>query len=209
MIAHSVYECGGAVSFLKPSSTGFAQGTFSRTFVMGKRSQKTEINRVEILRQSYRLMAMGTWDAISVTELENNIEQTRGAIFYFNKNKKALFTNMIEELFLPVFKLSDSEKSNLKTCSPQTFFAIYKTPFERVCDDLRINYQVPEPSRSLFNIIIQAQKHYQGFKQIIRKEIKQEIAFIHHIIGINSTLTLDLDKIYALSAGRIFLDSLC
>lgn len=176
---------------------------------MKKPRIQTEINRVEILRQSYRLMAMGTWDAISVTELENNIEQTRGAIFYFNKNKEALFTNMIEELFLPVFKLSDSEKSNLKTCSPQTFFAIYKTPFERVCDDLRINYQVPEPSRSLFNIMIQAQKHYQGFKQIISKEIKQEIAFIHHIIGINSTLNLDLDKIYAQSAGRIFLDSLC
>lgn len=176
---------------------------------MKKSRTKTEINRVEILRQSYRLMAIGTWDAISVTELENNIEQTRGAIFYFNKNKEALFTNMIEELFLPVFKLSESEKTNLKTCSPQTFFAIYKTPFERVCDDLRINYQVPEPSRSLFNIMIQAQKHYQGFKQIISKEIKQEIAFIHHIIGINSTFTLDLNKIYAQSAGRIFLDSLC
>ncbi len=66
----------------------------------------------------------------------------------------------------------------------------------------------PEPSRSLFNIMIQAQKHYQGFKQIISKEIKQEIAFIHHIIGINSTFTLDLDKMYAQSAGRIFLDSL-
>lgn len=176
---------------------------------MKKPRIQTEINRVEILRQSYRLMAMGTWDAISVTELENNIEQTRGAIFYFNKNKEALFTNMIEELFLPVFKLSQSEKDKLKTCLPHTFFATYKTPFERVCNDLRINYQVPEPSQCLFNIMIQAQKHYQGFKQIISKEIKQEIAFIHHIIGINSTLNLDLDKIYAQSAGRIFLDSLC
>ncbi len=112
---------------------------------MKTKHDRANINRLNILRQSYRLMAMGTWDAISVSELENNIEQTRGAIFYFNKNKGALFNNMIEELFLPVFKLSDSEKSNLKTCSPQTFFAMYKTPFERVCNDLRINYQVPEP----------------------------------------------------------------
>ena len=55
-------------------------------------------------------MAQGTWDAISVAELEKNISQTRGAIFYFNKNKKDLFLNMIDELFLPVFVLSDDEK---------------------------------------------------------------------------------------------------
>ncbi len=176
---------------------------------MGKRSVKTEFNRLEILRQCYRLMAMGTWDAISVAELENNIAQTRGAIFYFNKNKEALFTNMIEELFLPVFKLSDSDKSTLKTCSSQTFFAIYKTPFERVCNDLRINYKLPEPSGSLFNIIIQAQKHYRDFNHIIGEEIKKEIAFIHHIIGINSSLSIDMSKLYAQSAGRIFLESLC
>ena len=45
--------------------------------------------------------AQGTWDAILVAELEKNISQTRGAIFYFNKNKSDLFVNMIDELFSP------------------------------------------------------------------------------------------------------------
>lgn len=93
---------------------------------MGK--LKTEQNRLEILRNCYRLMATGTWDAISVSMLEKNISQTRGAIFYFNKNKEDLFINMIDELFLPVFKLSQADKKHLRTCSTQTFFAIYKTP---------------------------------------------------------------------------------
>ncbi len=72
--------------------------------------------------------------------LEKNISQTRGAIFYFNKNKEDLFINMIDELFLPVFKLSQADKKHLRTCSTQTFFAIYKTPFERVYLDLKTNY---------------------------------------------------------------------
>ena len=208
MIAHSVYKCGGAVSFLQPTSTGFAYGTFSRTFVMKKIKPKTEHNRLEILRSCYRLMATGTWDAISVSELEKNISQTRGAIFYFNKNKEDLFINMIDELFFPVFKLSQSDKTNLKTCSTQTFFAMYKTPFERVCNDLRINYKLDNPSQGLFNILIQAQNHYKGFRQIINDEIKCEMAEINRIIGLGKTISFDMDKIYAQSAGKIFLESL-
>ena len=208
MIAHSVYKCGGAVSFLQPTSTGFAYGTFSRTFVMRKIKPQTEHNRLENLRSCYRLMATGTWDAISISELERNISQTRGAIFYFNKNKEDIFINMIDELFLPVFKLSQSDKTNLKTCSTQIFFAMYKTPFERVYNDLRINYKLDNPSQGLFNILIQAQNHYKGFSQIISEAIKCEMAEIGKIIGLNKTICFDMDKIYAQSAGKIFLESL-
>ncbi len=101
------------------------------------------------------MMAMGAWDAISVSDLEKGIDRTRGAIFYFNKNKEELFVNMIDELFLPVFKLSKDDMTTLKRCSAKNFFAIYKTPFERVCNDLRINYRVQNPSHDLFNILIQ------------------------------------------------------
>lgn len=173
---------------------------------MGK--LKTEQNRLEILRNCYRLMATGTWDAISVSMLEKNISQTRGAIFYFNKNKEDLFINMIDELFLPVFKLSQADKKHLRTCSTQTFFAIYKTPFERVYLDLKTNYNLDDPSRGLFNILIQAQNHYKGFRQIIGNEIKREIAEISEIIKGNNAIHIDLGKVYAQSAGVIFLESL-
>lgn len=174
-----------------------------------KRKDRTEMNRLEILRRCYRLMATGIWDAISFTELEKNISQTRGAILYFNKNKEDLFVNMIDELFLPVFRLSQSEKTNLTTCSTQTFFAMYRTPFERVYDDLRINYKLDNPSQGLFNIIIQAQNHYKGFQQILSNEIKCEKAEIGRIIGLSKTIHFDIDKIYAQSAGKILLESLC
>ncbi len=87
---------------------------------MGK--LKTEQNRLEILRNCYRLMATEHGMPYSVSMLEKNISQTRGAIFYFNKNKEDLFINMIDELFLPVFKLSQADKKHLRTCSTQTFF---------------------------------------------------------------------------------------
>lgn len=198
----------GSCVISSTTSTGFACDTFSRTFVMKMSKLKTEQNRLEILRNCYRLMATGTWDAISVSMLEKNISQTRGAIFYFNKNKEDLFINMIDELFFPVFKLSQTDKNHLSTCPTHTFFAMYKTPFERVYFDLKTNYKLNDPSRCLFNILIQAQNHYKGFCQIIGNEIKREIAVISEIIKGNDAIHIDLDKIYAQSAGIIFLESL-
>lgn len=207
MIAHSVYKCGGAVSFLQPLPQ-VSHVTRSPALFMKMSKLKTEQNRLEILRNCYRLMATGTWDAISVSMLEKNISQTRGAIFYFNKNKEDLFINMIDELFLPVFKLSQADKNHLRTCPTHTFFSMYKTPFERVYFDLKTNYKLNDPSRCLFNILIQAQNHYKGFCQIIGNEIKREIAVINEIIKGNDAIHIDLDKIYAQSAGIIFLESL-
>ena len=95
--------------------------------------------------------AQGTWDAILVAELEKNISQTRGAIFYFNKNKSDLFVNMIDELFFPVFALSDNEKARL----------------------------------AVFNVIIQAQKHYTGFSAVLKAAMENELSFYNDFLAQN------------------------
>lgn len=196
-----------AVSFLQPTSTGFAYDTFSRTFVMGKRSKKTESNRLEILRQSYRLMAIGTWDAISVAELENNIEQTRGAIFYFNKNKADLFVNMIDELFFPIFRLSPTQKDIFNSCPARIFFATYTTAFDRVCENLQHEYGFRQPAKNLLNIIIQSEKHYPNFLGILKSYLKEEFDFIQQIVGSNKLFNINMKSLYASSAGNFLIDS--
>lgn len=196
-----------AVSFLQPTSTGFAYDTFSRTFVMGKRSKKTESNRLEILRQSYRLMAIGTWDAISVAELENNIEQTRGAIFYFNKNKADLFVNMIDELFFPIFRLSPTQKDIFNSCPARIFFATYTTAFDRVCENLQHEYGFRQPAKNLLNIIIQSEKHYPNFLGILKSYLKEEFDFIQQIVGNNKLFNINMKSLYASSAGNFLIDS--
>lgn len=196
-----------AVSFLQPTSTGFAYDTFSSTFVMGKRSKKTESNRLEILRQSYRLMAIGTWDAISVAELENNIEQTRGAIFYFNKNKADLFVNMIDELFFPIFRLSPTQKDIFNSCPARIFFATYTTAFDRVCENLQHEYGFRQPAKNLLNIIIQSEKHYPNFLGILKSYLKEEFDFIQQIVGSNKLFNINMKSLYASSAGNFLIDS--
>lgn len=162
---------------------------------------------MEILRHCYRIMGAGTWDAISVAELEAGMSKTRGAIFYFNKNKSELFINMIDELFLPVFRLSESDKERYLQCSIELFFSSYKISFERIVDDLRINYNVENPTQTMFNIITQAQKLYPGFNTIITAEIKREIEFLNHILNPREKQRFDVKRLYQRTVGSMYVDS--
>ncbi|WP_277070559.1 hypothetical protein [Prevotella corporis] len=153
-------------------------------------------------------MAQGTWDAISVAELEKNISQTRGAIFYFNKNKKDLFLNMIDELFIPVFVLSDDEKERLSACSVSQFHATYKTPFDRLKEDLGSNYCLPNPAQAVFNIIVQAQKHYAGFSIMLMRAMDNELSFIDELTGASNYDLLSYNNFMTQNIGNLFVDSL-
>lgn len=174
---------------------------------MKKPRIQTELNKMEILRHCYRMMAIGTWDAISVAELEAGMSKTRGAIFYFNKNKSELFINMIDELFLPIFRLSESDKERYLQCSVELFFSSYKISFERIVDDLRINHNVENPVQIMFNIIAQAQKLYPGFNTIIKAEIKHEIDFLNRILNPRKERCLDVMHLYRTAIGGMYLNS--
>lgn len=98
------------------------------------------------------MLATGSWDAITVADLEKAITQTKGAIIYYFKNKKTaqaeipvhktLFADVFDELFFPEFALSAEEREKLSKATITDFYNKYKTPFERVRDDLRDNYGV-------------------------------------------------------------------
>lgn len=175
---------------------------------MKAQREKSNLNRLDILKQSYRLMAENSWDSISVTTLEKNISQTRGAIFYFNKNKNDLFVNIIDELFFPVFAMSTSQRDKYSSCSARIFFATYRTAFERVMDDLSENYGFANPSKNLLNIIIQAQSHYPGFTQKLKTLIISEIDFVNQIIGVNNRYNYKGDDVFIQSAGKIMMEAL-
>jgi len=104
---------------------------------MSKHREQSLKNRMDILKRCYPLLATGSWDAITVADLEKAITQTKGAIIYYFKNKKTLFANVFDELFFPVFTLSQEEREALAKSSVSDFYKLYKTPFERVRDDLR------------------------------------------------------------------------
>ena len=94
---------------------------------MSKHREQSLRNRSDILRKCYPLVATGSWDAIAISDIEKVIKQTRGAIAYYFKNKKTLFANILDELFFPVFALSDDEREKLSKATVSDFYNRYKT----------------------------------------------------------------------------------
>lgn len=200
--------CTGALYFLSIRRFPHAMREYNASVPFMKKPRiQTELNKMEILRHCYRKMAVGTWDAISVAELEAGMSKTRGAIFYFNKNKSELFINMIDELFFPIFRLSKSDEKRYLQCNVELFFSSYKTPFERIANDLRINYDVEDPAQKMFNIITQAQKLYPDFNTIIKTEINREIDFLNRILNPRKEQWFDILQLYQRAVGSMYIES--
>ena len=175
---------------------------------MSKHREQSLKNRMDILKRCYPLLATGSWDAITVADLEKAITQTKGAIIYYFKNKKTLFANVFDELFFPVFTLSQEERESLAKSSVSDFYKLYKTPFERVRDDLRDNYGVENPSQAIFNLFIQGSKHYDKFTSSINELMRLEQDFMSGIVGGRVNTLIDLNRVYVENIGNIFIESM-
>ncbi len=173
--------------------------------VMSKHREQSLKNRSDILKKCYPLVATGSWDAIAISDIEKVIKQTRGAIAYYFKNKKTLFANILDELFFPVFALSADEREKLSKATVSDFYAKYKTPFERVRDDLRDNYGVENPSQAIFNLFIQGSKHYDRFTSNVGELMQLEQDFMSHIVNGRVNNILDLNRTYVENIGYIFI----
>jgi len=106
-----------------------------------------------------------------------------------------------------VFALSDDEREKLSKATVSDFYNKYKTPFERVRDDLRDNYGIDNPSRALFNIYIQGSKHYEGFSTRVNDSMKLEEAYMSKIVEGCVTTLIDINRVYIKNVGNLFIES--
>ena len=140
--------------------------------------QRKKDTRELILSQTYKLLFVYNWEAITIEQIESSIGKTRGAIFYFFKNKSELFNSIILERFLRKFDSSEISCVSITNSTITGFFSYYRTPFERICTDITENYGQVDPNPALLNIIVQARKLYPNFDNVIESYIEEEIQYI-------------------------------
>ncbi len=139
-------------------------------FIMAKNN-----TRDLILDKTYRLLFIYNWEAITIEQIESSIGRTRGAIFYFFKNKSQLFNSVINERFLSKFLTTEVNSSAIQNTTIAGFFNQYQTPFERLCNDISRNYNLKDPTPAVLYIIVQARKLYPCFDIVIGLYISDEI----------------------------------
>lgn len=172
--------------------------------------QRKKDTRELILSQTYKLLFVYNWEAITIEQIESSIGKTRGAIFYFFKNKSELFNSIILERFLSKFDSSEISCVSITNSTITGFFSYYRTPFERICTDITENYGQADPNPALLNIIVQARKLYPNFDNIIESYIEKEIQYIAQnalVMKDNPRLINSFKTYYQLTCGALLFRS--
>ena len=169
--------------------------------------QRKKDTRELILSQTYQLLFVYNWEAITIEQIESSIGRTRGAIFYFFKNKNELFNSIINERFLSKFLTTEVNSSAIQNTTIAGFFNQYQTPLERLCNDISENYNLKDPTPAVLNIIVQARKLYPCFDIVIGRYISDEIQYIEKnaVIMRDNPRLINSFKTYCLLKGGTLL----
>ena len=143
---------------------------------------KGEKSQSLILCKAYQLLFINNWEQVTIEQMEKAIGKTRGSIFHYYKNKQQLFEAIIQQLVLPFFQLSTCEKLTISSYDIPKLFLNYKTPFDRIKEDIESCYHEPKPESALFNIMLQASKYYPNFNEILIESINSEILFVKRTV---------------------------
>lgn len=118
-------------------------------------------NRKKIIKGAFEVFIKKGYDCTSVSDLQQELKMSRGAMYRYFKSKNELFTAVIDEYFFRIFGFIQVEiKKDLsvsglieKTCRYQKLVLSILSKND-VDYSILINYTA---------LIIQAAKHYPGF----------------------------------------------
>ncbi len=153
--------------------------------------------RNQILDETFKLFLVNNWETITIEKIEHQMGRTRGAIFYFFKNKKTLFEKVIDERLCPCLILSNHAKCQIENFNVTDFALNYHSPLDRIrqkAESLGIKVSTSE----VINVILQAIKISPDFKIKIKASLLEEMNVVDDVFR----------KCYAGSCVKVGTDSL-
>ncbi|MBQ8245620.1 MAG: TetR/AcrR family transcriptional regulator [Lachnospiraceae bacterium] len=144
-----------------------------------------------VLESTYRLMFQYNIEGITMVELEKKLKRTRGSIYYFYKDKTALFKAVIDGLFFPVI---DTFCFNNK----------YKFPFDRLMESVQSYDSSVNPAKAIINILVQSDKFYPNFSSILNSKLIYEKECL---ITTNPQLSELIEYTWTQKVGTFFLSA--
>lgn len=171
---------------------------------------KSDETRDKLLAETYKLLLTNNWETVTIERIEKRIGRTRGAIFYFFKNKWALFLEVIDKMFVPDFVMANEYKERLSNTTPLEVLLYYRTPFERIIDTIYAKYKFRITIHDVLNIILQSAKFFPTCGQQINRAVSEEIAFIEGLFEKRSCgITIDMNSynLFYLRTGTVFIEA--
>lgn len=138
-----------------------------------------------ILAGAFQLFLEYNYEKVSTSLLESKIGLTRGAIFYYAKNKKELFRDVIDKYVLEKQDVKNKMSSvNIEHITLFNFLNDYIDSAKNNIESMRDMVQDESQAYgAYFRLLYQSQLYYDGFSEIISRKFEEERSMLGKVIS--------------------------
>ena len=134
-----------------------------------------------ILEEAFKLFLTHNFEKVSISDLEQAVGKTRGAIFYFFKNKEELFNEVIDTYMIKT--QNPSRKFNFDAnISLEQFIYQYINGINTTMSKM-LSLSVVNIYKGYFSLYMQASRIYPNFAEIMTKNSVEEINIWEKVIN--------------------------
>ncbi|HZL11050.1 MAG TPA: TetR/AcrR family transcriptional regulator [Prolixibacteraceae bacterium] len=134
-----------------------------------------------IIEEAFKLFLNHNFEKVSISDLEQAVGKTRGAIFYFFKNKEELFNEVIDTYIIKT--QNPSEKFNVdNNISLEQFIYLYINGINTTMSKM-LSLSVVNIYKGYFSLYMQASRIYPNFTEIMTRYSLEEINLWEKVIN--------------------------
>lgn len=133
-----------------------------------------------IVEEAFKLFLNHNFEKVSISDLEQAVGKTRGAIFYFFKNKEELFNEVIDTYMIKM--QNPSEKFNVDSnVSLEQFIYLYINGINTTMSKM-LSLSVVNIYKGYFSLYMQASRIYPNFNEIMTQNSVEELNLWEKVI---------------------------
>lgn len=125
-----------------------------------------------IIEEAFKLFLNHNFEKVSIIDLEKAIGKTRGAIFYFFKNKEELFNEVVDTYIIKTQNPSDKFKFDTDI-SLEQFIYQYINGINTTMSKM-LSLSVVNIYKGYFTLYLQASRIYPNFAELMTKNFVEE-----------------------------------
>lgn len=134
-----------------------------------------------IIEEAFKLFLNHNYEKVSISDLEQAVGKTRGAIFYFFKNKEEIFNEVIDIYIIKAQK--PSEKFNVDAnISLEQFIYQYINGINTTMSKM-LSLSVVNIYKGYFSLYMQASRIYPNFVELMTQNSVEEINLWEKVIN--------------------------
>ncbi|WP_299458880.1 TetR/AcrR family transcriptional regulator [uncultured Microscilla sp.] len=134
---------------------------------------KAEQTKTHILNTAFRLFLQKSYREVTMQELQENAQVSRGGLYHHFKNKEEIFLATTQKFF---FSMMD-ESLDMRVMEEQSFmenFQAYLVHKQQVMDKMLAHTELEDLDANYFMLVFQTIQYFPETREELKKQVFQE-----------------------------------